>query len=104
MAMAETNKNLSLTLERADTRCFNLEKKVVKLKKYHKIFKHADEISCKFCGKMVKKTLFMAHFEICNLNDDRNYDECSLYQVSQVILLFVGRLTVNIAPKLEYYT
>ena len=51
--MLETNKNLSITLERADTRCFNLEKKVEKLKKFHKIFKHADEMSCKVSSNMI---------------------------------------------------
>jgi len=45
--MLETNKNLSIALERADTRCFNLEKKADKLKKYHKIFKYADDVTCK---------------------------------------------------------
>ena len=45
--MLETNKNLSIALERADTRCFNLEKKVDKIKKYHKMFKYADEIICR---------------------------------------------------------
>lgn len=75
LAMLETNKNLSIALERADTRCFNLEKKADKLKKYHKIFKYADDVTCKFCTKRIKKNLFIAHIEICNLNDDRNYDE-----------------------------
>ena len=51
--MLETNKNLSITLERADTRCFNLEKKVDKLKKFHKIFKNADEMSCKVSNDMI---------------------------------------------------
>ncbi len=74
LAMLETNKNLSIALERADTRCFNLEKKTEKLKKYHKIFKNTEEVICKFCGKRIKKTLFIAHTELCNLNDNRNYD------------------------------
>jgi len=46
-ALLETNKNLSIALERADTRCFNLEKKFDKLKKYQKIVKNACDISCK---------------------------------------------------------
>jgi len=78
MAMLETNKNLSIALERADTRCFNLEKKVDKIKKYHKMFKYAEEVVCRFCCKKVKKTLFMAHIEICNLNDDRLYESVNM--------------------------
>jgi len=78
MAMLETNKNLSIALERADTRCFNLEKKVDKIKKYHKMFKYADEVICRFCCKKIKKTLFMAHIEICNLNDDRLYESVNM--------------------------
>ncbi len=59
MAMLETNKNLSIALERADTRCFNLEKKVDKIKKYHKMFKYADEMICRV--RNFNFSLFLTH-------------------------------------------
>mmetsp|Transcript_15449 Transcript_15449/g.13192 ORF Transcript_15449/g.13192 Transcript_15449/m.13192 type:complete len:158 (+) Transcript_15449:33-506(+) len=71
-ALLETNKNLSIALERADTRCFNYEKKIEKLKKFQKVYKNATDISCRYCQKLVKKNLFVAHLEICSLNEEED--------------------------------
>jgi len=45
--MVEINKKLVLALERADMRTLNLEKKVGTLKKFRKLIKYADEITCR---------------------------------------------------------
>jgi hypothetical protein len=59
-ALLETNKNLSISLERTDTRAFNLEQKVEKLKKYHKIFKNSNELGC----KVIRPTFFQSYSSV----------------------------------------
>jgi len=45
--MVEINKKLVLALERADIRALNHEKKVENLKRFRKLIKYAEEITCR---------------------------------------------------------
>ena len=43
----KANKNLSVALEKTETRCSNLEKKIEKLNGYQKVVKHCSNLECK---------------------------------------------------------
>lgn len=58
-------KHLSMALEKTEERCQQLEQKITKLKKYHKMVKASSSIQCKTCGKNFACGVFSAHISIC---------------------------------------
>ncbi len=55
--MVEINKKLVGALERSDTRALHLEKKVGTLKKFRKLVKYAEEISCRVSIVLITNTI-----------------------------------------------
>ena len=61
----ETNKHLSSALDKIEDRCQQQEHKIDKLKRFKRMVKNAQSLTCKVCAKCIPTSAFGGHLSVC---------------------------------------
>ena len=70
--LISTNKRLNTQLENMETRCYNLEMKNEKLKRYKNMVNNSSRMQCKFCEELFISEKFSSHLSICESRHSAN--------------------------------
>lgn len=75
-----TNQRLGQTVEQQENRCYKLEVKIEKLKRYKNMVSSSTHMICKYCKEEVQSDSFSSHLTVCN---DKNASNSALLQIQQ---------------------
>ena len=78
--MQETNKMLSETVAKQESRCNELTQKMQKLKVFSKCFKHSMASQCKFCHSFYPTEIFLEHVKTCS-KELNNFSRSHFFQM-----------------------
>ena len=92
--LVETNKNLSTSLEKSDTRCKEYQEKVNHIKIYKKMINNCSSLQCLHCSQNILIGVFIPHLVSCAKIDLANYNK---YPISNSMsnLSNSGKFTVS---------
>lgn len=61
----KNNQVLSNAIESAEKRCYALERKLERKRKYENCIKNCQRLQCRECNKLYTPSLFSQHFQLC---------------------------------------
>lgn len=92
--LVETNKNLSTSLEKSDSRAKDFQDKLTHIKIFKKMVNNASSLQCLHCGQNILVGVFVPHLISCAKIDLTSYNK---YPISNTMnnLTSSGKFTVS---------